>query len=151
MLLLLLISLSALALDQWTKMYIIAHLKPGESVPVWLQVFHITHVQNPGGAFGILAHHTTIFIILGLALVLFVIAIRFYFPRSDYKSTLSLGLLTGGVSGNLVDRLRAGYVTDFLDFRIWPVFNLADIFILLGAFFLLLIVVSPRWGTRSGR
>jgi signal peptidase II len=131
------ITFMLLAVDQVTKVVIVNHMRPGESIPVIERIFHITYVRNPGGAFGILAHRTEIFIVLAVLFIIIVLALPVYFPGRNLKLTCALATLTGGVMGNLVDRLRSGYVVDFLDFRVWPVFNAADIFILLELLFYL--------------
>ncbi|MBI2887832.1 MAG: signal peptidase II [Chloroflexi bacterium] len=132
------------ALDQGTKSLIRATLAPGESVPPesW---FRITHVTNTGAAFGILPDQS---LLLLVTTVVGVAAIVLYYLNPPVHSiflTLSLGLQLGGAMGNLVDRLRQGYVTDFLDFRVWPVFNLADSAIVVGvAILAAFLVLSDR-------
>ncbi|MDD4675946.1 MAG: signal peptidase II [Syntrophaceticus schinkii] len=130
-----------LAVDQVTKVVIVNHMRPGESIPVIERIFHITYVRNPGGAFGILAHRTEIFIVLAVLFIIIVLALPVYFPGRNLKLTCALAILTGGVMGNLVDRLRSGYVVDFLDFRVWPVFNAADIFIFTGTALLFIFLL----------
>jgi len=107
-----------------------------ESIPVIPKVFHITYIENPGAAFGILANQRTFFIII----TLLILAGVFYFQRKLKTPRLilniSLGLVVGGAIGNLIDRLRVGTVTDFFDFRIWPVFNIADTAVVLGVIYL---------------
>ncbi|HHW41512.1 MAG TPA: signal peptidase II [Syntrophomonadaceae bacterium] len=144
MALFIMICLAALAIDQLTKFFVISQMELGESITVIPQIFSITYAANPGGAFRILAHQTPLFIAIGLILVIGVVAALLYLPKKDVKLTLSLGLLTGGVLGNLIDRVRTGYVTDFLDFHVWPVFNFADIFIFIGTVFLLFILIQPQ-------
>ncbi|MDK2925203.1 MAG: signal peptidase [Bacillota bacterium] len=119
-----------LLLDQITKLAVRRYLLPGESLPVLPGIFHLSYVQNPGAAFGILKYQTGFFIAI-TALV--VAAIIFYAPRVDPGLLrVALALELGGALGNLIDRLRFGYVVDFLDFRIWPVFNVADMAIVIG-------------------
>lgn len=119
-----------LLLDQITKLAVRRYLLPGESLPILPGIFHLSYVQNPGAAFGILKYQTGFFV--GIA-ALVVVAIVFYAPRVDPGLlSLALALELGGALGNLIDRLRFGYVVDFLDFRIWPVFNVADMAIVIG-------------------
>jgi signal peptidase II len=119
-----------LLLDQITKLAVRRCLLPGESFPIIRGIFHLSYVQNPGAAFGILKYQTGLFI--GIT-ALVVAAIIFYAPRVDQGLlSLALSLELGGALGNLIDRLRFGYVVDFLDFRIWPVFNVADMAIVIG-------------------
>lgn len=132
----------ALAVDQVTKALVVNHLQPGESVEILPQIFYLTYIKNPGGAFGILAYHTEIFVFLAIVFIIVVLALPFYLSASNLALSTCLGLLTGGVIGNLIDRLHTGYVIDFLDFRVWPVFNAADVFILVGALLLILFCID---------
>lgn len=132
-----LIMVGVFLVDQVSKLYLISIMEPGESTPVLENIFHITYVKNPGAAFGILEHQTGLFI--GIA-VLLVMAVLYYYPRLPAGHRLmriGIGLQLGGALGNMLDRLRVGYVIDFLDFRIWPVFNVADMAIVIGVGLLL--------------
>lgn len=121
-----------LVLDQLTKAFISVSMLPGESMPVWDGVFHITYVLNPGAAFGMLANQSWFFV---LAAVVIIMAFVKFYPRLRRENNfLHYGCvsLISGTVGNMIDRLQWGKVVDFFDFRIWPVFNLADIAIVLG-------------------
>ena len=121
-----------LALDQLVKLLVMTTMTPGESVPVIKGIFHITYVLNPGAAFGMLPHQSWFFILAGAVMIA---AFGYYYPRLKRQSAYfhygCVALLAGAV-GNLIDRIRSGLVVDFFDFRIWPVFNIADIAIVLG-------------------
>ena len=121
-----------LALDQLIKFLVMLTMTPGESVPVIKNVFHITYVLNPGAAFGMLPHQNWFFILAGAAMIA---AFAYYYPRLKQQCAYfrygCVALLSGAVS-NLIDRVRSGLVIDFFDFRVWPVFNIADIAIVLG-------------------
>ena len=110
---------------------------PFQSIPVIKNILHITLVFNPGAAFGILQKNTTFLIYAGIVFILlFFILVK----KENKKSTLFLlacGLIAGGAFSNLWDRLYLGYVVDYIDFRIWPVFNLSDACITIGAGLLL--------------
>jgi len=125
-------------LDQISKYLISRYLYVNESVEVVRKFFHLTLVHNTGAAFGILRDQTALFILIS---VLAVVSILFYLRKrknlSLAKST-GFGLILAGSLSNLIDRLRFGYVIDFLDFRIWPVFNIADSAITIGAFLLII-------------
>ncbi len=125
-----------LLLDQFSKFLITSRLLPGESIPVLPPVFYITYILNPGAAFGILAHHTILFIILSLLVIMAVFVWQRYLPQERIMLRLASGLVVGGALGNLIDRVRLGRVIDFLDFQIWPIFNLADSAIVIGALLL---------------
>jgi signal peptidase II len=121
-----------LACDQLSKNWVIQKFDPGESWPVIENIFHLTYVRNPGAAFGILAFRTSFFIIVSLLMIFLIIYGGRLFPRGSPFLHFGMSLLLGGVIGNLIDRIRYGYVIDFLDFKIWPVFNVADIALVLG-------------------
>lgn len=125
-----------LAGDQLSKIWVVQHFKPGESYPVIEKIFHLTYVRNPGAAFGILAFRTSFFIIVSLLMIFLIIYGERLFPRGNTSLHFGMSLLLGGAAGNLIDRIRYGYVVDFLDFRIWPVFNVADVALVLGVIIL---------------
>lgn len=104
----------------------------GQSIPVLPQIFHLTYIQNPGAAFGILENQCYLFILI--AAVLIVAVIYFYKKIIQLSKLFQVGiaLLFGGAIGNMIDRIFIGRVIDYMDFRIWPVFNLADIAIVSG-------------------
>jgi signal peptidase II len=99
--------------------------------------FRITHIHNTGASFGLFQDHSfalTIVAFIGIAFVLlYVFLIPRYFPFLGTRmSKVTLGLVLGGIIGNLIDRLNQGYVTDFIDTSIWPIFNIADSAITVG-------------------
>lgn len=147
---LILIAIAVLLLDQASKIYIIRNMNLGDSLPVINNIFHITYVNNPGAAFSILQHQTGL--LIGIA-VLLLISVIYYYPRLPQGHPLlhtGIGLQVGGAVGNLLDRVRTGYVTDFIDFRIWPVFNIADMAIVGGVTLLLLeILRTPGEGKKD--
>ncbi len=127
-------------IDQLTKSWVRTNLLPGTA---WSEVWHvrIAHVQNSGSAFGMFTNQTFLLTIVAIIGVLFILAVYRRFA-STTLSTVSLSLILGGATGNLIDRLRLGYVTDFIDVRLWdrvywPAFNVADSCISVGAILLL--------------
>ncbi|NLW08067.1 MAG: signal peptidase II [Clostridia bacterium] len=125
-----------LAVDQLSKYIIRTNMVPNQSLPVIESIFHITYVNNPGAAFGLFANKTWLFIGVTLAVVILIVFTYLYLPPGQMIVRLALALMLGGAVGNLIDRLRFGYVIDFLDFRIWPVFNLADMAVVSGVILL---------------
>jgi signal peptidase II len=122
---------AAVAADQLTKTIVSSSLSLGESVDV-LGPLSIHHVQNSGIAFGLFSTATSGVIVLTALAVTWMVV---FFARSGGRHPIlpvALGLLLGGSLSNLIDRIRLGHVTDFLDFRFWPAFNLADSFIVAG-------------------
>lgn len=126
------LSLCIVVLDQLVKWFVFHEMFPGMSIPVIPRIFHITFVLNPGAAFGILAHQRSFFIVMGIAIVILSGVFSSYIRRQCRMFRWGTALLLGGALGNLIDRVRFGHVIDFFDFRIWPVFNIADIAIVLG-------------------
>ena len=122
---------AAVAADQATKAIVSSSLALGESVEV-IGPLSIHHVQNSGIAFGLFPTATSGVIVLTAIAVTWMLV---FFARSGGRHPIlpvALGLLLGGSLSNLIDRVRLGHVTDFLDFRFWPAFNLADAFIVAG-------------------
>ncbi|MCM8780395.1 MAG: signal peptidase II [Candidatus Omnitrophica bacterium] len=140
-----LIAIIILFFDQLTKFLVNKNLTLHQSIPIIHKVLHITVVHNRGAAFGIFRNQTLLFIltsILAISLILF--NLKRDAGRKSILYNFSLALILGGALGNLVDRLFLGYVVDFLDFRIWPVFNLADSAITAGALGLGYILVKSE-------
>lgn len=142
---------AAVFADQLTKWVVARRLGLGDAIGV-LGPFSIHHVHNTGIAFGLFSNSTTVVIALTAAAVGGMLV---FFARAAQRHPLlpvSLGLVIGGSVSNLVDRVRLGHVTDFLDFDYWPSFNLADTFIVVGVGLLFASLVaadrtSPRVGT----
>jgi len=144
------IAVAAIIADQLTKHVVASQLWLDENVKV-LGPFSIHHVQNSGIAFGLFAQATGVVIVLTLVAIAWMIV---YFSRSGARHPLlpvAVGLLIGGSISNLADRIRLGHVTDFLDLRYWPAFNLADSFIVIGVAILLGALVSADRAPRRTR
>lgn len=118
--------------DQLIKTLIRSNFLLYQSIPVVSDVFHLTYVQNTGAGFGILAGRQNLFIIIA-ALIITALLVYKYRSTDNRLLDLALGLIIGGALGNVIDRICLGYVVDYLDFRIWPVFNLADSMIVIGS------------------
>ncbi|MDP1853351.1 MAG: signal peptidase II [Candidatus Omnitrophota bacterium] len=142
------VSASVVFFDQLTKFLALDKLNYGISVPVFKNIFHLTLVRNTGIAFGLFKDSTIILIFISLIAVMFIL--RYWFLRKEKLDRLvkfSLFLILGGAIGNLIDRFRFGYVVDFLDFRVWPVFNVADSCITIGAVLIgLRILINQKQG-----
>ena len=132
-------------IDQLVKHLVVSTMHLGQSLPVIKGIFHITYVLNPGAAFGMLEHQRWFFILVALAAVLLGAAFYKKLQQESFLMRSGAGLLLGGAVGNLADRIQSGLVVDFLDFRIWPVFNIADIAICAGAG----ILIYDIWQRRN--
>jgi signal peptidase II len=125
------VALAAVAADQLTKQVVARALALNEEVQI-AGPFSIHHVHNSGIAFGLFSQATSIVIALTALAVLWMLV---FFARAGARHPVlpvALGFVLGGSVSNLLDRVRLGHVTDFLDFRYWPAFNLADVFIVVG-------------------
>jgi len=140
----LLIMSGLVVLDQATKFLVVTNLSYGQSIPILFNLLSITYVHNFGAAFGLFAGHRLVFVVAVLVTLAILFIWRKDLARSGPKALYSCGLLMGGALGNLVDRLRLGYVIDFIDLGWWPVFNIADCGIVLGAISLALITLKAE-------
>ncbi len=143
------VAAAAVAADQGTKHLVGSKLALNAEVEI-VGPFSIHHVHNSGIAFGLFASATPVVIALTLVALAWMLA---FFARGGGRHPLlpvALGLLAGGSLSNLVDRLRLGHVTDFLDLRYWPAFNLADVCIVAGVALLLAALMAPE-RSPSGR
>ena len=124
-----------LSLDQLTKFFISAKIQLNDTLPVIKGIFGLSLIHNRGAAFGIFKNQVYIFVITSIVAIILI-----YFGLKDNRHNkyyvVSLSLILAGALGNLIDRLRFGYVIDFLNFYIWPVFNVADSAITVGAILL---------------
>lgn len=133
---------SVIFADQVTKMLIRAHFMLNESVPVIGNFFCLTYIENEGAAFGILAGNRWFLVLISIAIMAGLLFFRGKVHNRPIYFEWGIALIFAGSIGNLIDRLMKASVTDFLDFGIWPVFNIADIAVTVGVFFLTLFVVK---------
>lgn len=133
------LAVAVIILDRGTKVWAVDWLYPRSPVPV-TRFFTLTYVENTGAAFGMLQGANTFFIAVSVVLLGGLAWLRRRLPRERLAAQFALALVAGGALGNLYDRLRFGYVIDFLDFRVWPVFNVADSCISCGAVLLALLM-----------
>ena len=126
----LLVGLAVLLLDQLTKQAVRANLAYGESRPLIDGFFNLVYVRNDGAAWNILSGQGIVLILVSVAVLVLLVVFRRSFMEESAMHRVMLGLMLGGIAGNLVDRVRFGWVTDFLDFQFgsyhYPSFNVAD-------------------------
>jgi len=149
----------SLPLDQLTKILVDTHLTYADRIPVVEGFFYLTHVRNPGAAFGLFAdgdptYRLTFFIGVSIIAILIILSFFRQIAPGDRLSALALGLILGGAGGNLIDRIFRGEVVDFLHFRLWggyswPDFNLADSFIVVGVGMLVLELLATEGEKRA--
>ncbi len=127
-------------IDQSTKFLIKKNFQLNQSLPIIKNILHFTYITNTGSAFGLFKGFNYAFVIISLI----VIGIIFYHLRKIKKNEtalqISVGLLLGGSIGNLIDRLYYSAVIDFIDFRIWPIFNIADSAVTISIVILIFII-----------
>ena len=135
--------ISILALDQLTKYIVSEKIPLGQSIPIIKNVFHLTYVLNYGVAFGLLKNQFYFFVITATAAIIFIL-INLCCKKRALRIEIPLYLILSGAISNLIDRIRLKAVIDFLDFRIWPVFNIADTAITIGAILLAYAVLFKK-------
>ncbi|WP_069997603.1 signal peptidase II [Cellulosilyticum sp. I15G10I2] len=141
-------------LDQLSKLWAVAALGQGRDILLWKNIFHLTYIENRGAAFGMLQGKQWFLISMT---ILVLIAIIIYFRKipstpSGKWMKLSFVLIISGAIGNLIDRISLSYVRDFLYFRLidFPVFNVADIFVVVGVGILLVVIIFGEIDTPQG-
>jgi signal peptidase II len=135
------VAIGSLILDHLTKLWVVQNFELGETLPLWLDVFHLTYVTNTGAAFSLFSNGGVAWLRwLSLLVSLGLMAMAWFGPRFNRWEQLGYGLILGGALGNGIDRFISGHVVDFLDFRLihFPVFNLADISINIGIWCLII-------------
>ena len=147
------VALLTLVADQISKYLVLYNLNPGQSwnpVASLTSWASITHVTNTGAAFGLFPDRGSFFVVIAVIVVAAIIFYYRHLPAGQWWIKVSLGLQLGGALGNLLDRLRLGYVIDFIDFKIWPVFNLADSAIVIGVAILAYYLLQDRGEKENG-
>ena len=139
------ITITILVIDQVLKSIVNIYVNLHESIKVIKDFFYITNLHNTGGAWSILANHNYIFIIFSVIAVLVIIKFSFSLKKNT-RNIIAIAFLNAGILSNLADRLFLGYVRDYLDFKIfgynYPVFNLADVAIVIGVILLIFAVIK---------
>ena len=126
--------------DQFTKELVIRNLKVGYSIPE-TGFFRFTHVRNFGSAFSIINDANLFLMIVGIFAIIFISYFLIFYTRESNLLQIAISLQLSGAFGNIVDRIRLGSVTDFIDVGSWPVFNIADSCISVGMFPLIIHII----------
>jgi signal peptidase II len=140
----LIIAACIVALDQISKLWVRSNITLYESVPI-LGCLSLTNVRNTGSAFGLFVNQAFLLALIAIIGVVAILLFYRYFSKSSMLGVSALSLVFGGAIGNLIDRLRFGYVTDFIDVRLWhnfhwPSFNVADSAITVGSIVLVVFI-----------
>ncbi len=135
-------------LDQLVKWVVQAGMTPYQSIDLWNGLVSITYARNTGAAFNILQSHPVL-----LAIIATIVFVLVWLNRRlllDYPRIFQAGVAValGGALGNFIDRVRQGYIVDYVDFHIWPIFNLADVAIVCGVGLIILGLLVQNSGTK---
>ena len=144
-LVLFLVAAAVILVDHVSKLFIETQLPLNQSwapIPELSHLFQFTHVSNTGAAFGLFPSGSLAFGLVAAVVAVFIVIYNYQLPAGHFWLRLALGLQLAGALGNLIDRVRQGHVTDFLDFGPWPVFNLADTSIVAGVVILGLLMLQ---------
>lgn len=137
-----LIIIAAVVLDQIIKKVVVSSMALYESIPVLQDIFHITYIRNTGAAFSIMEGRIPVLILLPLVMIIAAVVFMLVKRKTGHPLMMtSVALIAGGGIGNLIDRISLGYVVDYLDFRVFPIFNAADIAVCVGCGLLILYVI----------
>lgn len=136
--------------DQLTKLWAADVLKSGSSIKIIGSFLRFTYAENKGAAFSILQNQRTFFLIMTIVMLIFLGYIYFKTKNISNLSKLSIAMISGGAIGNFIDRLRLGYVIDFIDVRFgsiynFPVFNIADSFVVCGTLLMVILIIFNKF------
>ena len=133
-------------IDIMTKDLVVARIPLGRTIPIIEDVIHFTYVRNTGAAFGIFANNTAALTVVSVVILLALLGGLFCAKPKDESVKLAFCMICSGAVGNLIDRISLGYVVDFIDFRLinFAVFNLADCFVCIGAFLLVIYILFHK-------
>ncbi len=152
-----LIAAILIILDQVSKLVIQGMFNVGEKLEILPGIINFTYVQNRGAAFGMFSSHRWFFMALSILVIILILVYLLKFKTTHFLGTLSLGLILGGGVGNMIDRIRLGYVIDFIDFcafDFWKwVFNIADCGVTVGCalFFVYLLFFDTENNKKSAQ
>ena len=138
--------------DQLTKFWAVDVLKNGDSIKIIGNFLRFTYAENKGAAFSILQNQRTFFLVITLVMLIFLGYIYFKTKNITKLSKLSIAMIAGGAVGNFIDRFRLGYVVDFIDVRFgefynFPVFNIADSFVVCGTILMIILILFNKFET----
>lgn len=146
-----LIIIAAAVIDQIIKKAVVSTMALYETIPVIEDVFHITYIHNTGAAFSMMEGMRSLLVMLPLVMVAGALIYMFIKRKTGHPLMMtSVALIAGGGIGNIIDRISQGYVVDYLDFRVFPIFNMADICVCVGCGLLILYVLFID-GKKNGK
>lgn len=150
-----LIAIAVILLDQISKHFVCANLKPVGSIPIIDGILNFTYVENKGAAFGILSDNRAVFMVISVLVIIVLSIVIVKFQGQSKLFDVCLGLIVGGGVGNMVDRAFLGYVVDFIDFcafDFWKwVFNVADSAVVVGCILAIIFVMFDKKAATIGQ
>lgn len=148
-----LLAVALVALDQWVKWWVTANISVGESLPFIPHILGLNHVHNTGGAWSMLNQHTWLLSVVSAVVVLFILFVLGSRKIRHPFGVITLTMVLAGAVGNLIDRIRLGYVVDMFQtlFMEFPIFNVADICVVCGgiAFCIYFVFFYEKWEKKS--
>lgn len=134
-------------LDQLTKHLMQGWLAPDKTFPIFQDILHFSYTENTGAAWGMLKDARWVFMLISTIAILGMLAYLIFAKNQSRGSKIAIALICGGGIGNMVDRILLGYVIDFIDFRLinFPLFNLADSCVCIGAFLFVVFYLKDEW------
>lgn len=133
-------ALFVIILDQLTKFLIKQNFELNQSFPIIKNILHFNYITNTGSAFGLFKGYNLFFVFFSIIVIIVIYMYLNRIKNNEKLMQFSIGLLLGGTIGNLIDRTLYGYVIDFIDFRFWPVFNIADSAVTISVIFLVFVL-----------
>ena len=136
-------ALVILIADQLLKFLVLKTIPFKFSIQIISKIFYLTHIRNYGAAFGLFQNASNLLLWFSIIVIGVILYLYDQIPNENPPQIFT-GLILGGALGNLVDRIRFGYVIDFLDFQIWPAFNVADMAITIGVIGLIIYLIKKK-------
>ena len=140
-----------LVADQITKNLVIERVPENSSIEIIRGFLYITHVKNSGAAFGMFQGYTNILAIISMVAIVLIIILKVILKLDFAFYNVSLGFILGGAIGNLIDRYLMGEVTDFINLRFIPVFNIADSSLIIGFCLIIILIIREYFKKEKTR
>ena len=139
-----LIIILGIIIDQLTKLLVVANLPFNSTVSVLGDFFGLRYIHNQGAAWSLLEEHPMLLVVLSLVILIVVIVLLYKTPKEQKLLRAGFALVIAGALGNLIDRIRLGYVVDFLRLPHWPIFNIADCLLVVGVILICIVLLFGK-------
>lgn len=140
----LVILFSIILLDQVTKYLAYFYLQPQNTIPIINKFFYLTYLENSGSTFSLMLNR--VWVLSGITFLIIPAAVYYFYKNNNMKfiTKAALMLIISGILGNIIDKIRLGYVIDFIDFTLWPIFNIADVSLVVGLSIIFIILFFQK-------